>query len=633
MPHPRHLAITTAGAALALLAGFVPTATAADATAVNTAATAFSATPPNLPQLPAAQAAATWLADQLTPQGFIPNAEGSTQPSLSSMAQAVLALAAANVDLSGAARAVAYLESNVDAYVTSGGVDGPAQLALLILDAEAVGVDPTSFGGTNLVSRLLATEQTSGVDAGLFGTEAQVPAFSAGGYQQGLALTALAAAGVRNTTQTEAAVNWLVGEQCPDGGWTSPDNAGDAGNGANPCSGDPADFAGPDTNSTALAIEGLAAQGAITPSISSAALSFFSAGQDSDAGWSFYPSAVDAPQSTDPDSTSLVIQALVALGVSPTSSTFTQGGANPVSALLSFQLTSGSDIGAFYFPPAPAPANIIATYQAVPALAGLAFPFGPSGGGYTEVASDGGVFNFGNAGFFRSEGGQALNKPIVGIASTPDGKGYWEVASDGGIFSFGDGAFYGSTGNLSLNSPIVGIASTPDGKGYWLVASDGGVFAFGDAAFFGSEGGQALNKPIVGIASTPDGGGYWEVASDGGIFAFGDAAFFGSTGNLSLNRPIVGIAATSDGGGYWLVASDGGVFNFGDADFFGSEGGQSLNKPVVGIASTPDGGGYREAASDGGIFSFGDAGFVGSTGNLTLNSPIVGIAASPARSL
>ena len=38
-----------------------------------------------------------------------------------------------------------------------------------------------------------------------------------------------------------------------------------------------------------------------------------------------------------------------------------------------------------------------------------------------------------------------LNKPIVGMAATPDGDGYWLVASDGGIFSFGDAAFYGST--------------------------------------------------------------------------------------------------------------------------------------------------------------------------------------------
>src|ERR1035437_6572405 len=53
--------------------------------------------------------------------------------------------------------------------------------------------------------------------------------------------------------------------------------------------------------------------------------------------------------------------------------------------------------------------------------------------------------------------------PVVGMAATPDGKGYWLVASDGGIFSFGDAQFYGSTGSLSLNKPVVGMAATPDG--------------------------------------------------------------------------------------------------------------------------------------------------------------------------
>jgi hypothetical protein len=49
----------------------------------------------------------------------------------------------------------------------------------------------------------------------------------------------------------------------------------------------------------------------------------------------------------------------------------------------------------------------------------------------------------------------------VGIAATPDGKGYWEVASDGGIFTFGDAAFSGSLGAVALNAPIVGIATSP----------------------------------------------------------------------------------------------------------------------------------------------------------------------------
>ena len=78
-------------------------------------------------------------------------------------------------------------------------------------------------------------------------------------------------------------------------------------------------------------------------------------------------------------------------------------------------------------------------------------------------------------------GGKPLNKPIVGMAATPDGGGYWLVASDGGIFAFGDARFYGSTGAITLNQPIVGMRATPDGSGYWLVAADGGIFAFGDA--------------------------------------------------------------------------------------------------------------------------------------------------------
>ena len=71
------------------------------------------------------------------------------------------------------------------------------------------------------------------------------------------------------------------------------------------------------------------------------------------------------------------------------------------------------------------------------------------------------------------------------------GRGYWLVASDGGIFTFGDAKFYGSTGAMRLNQPIVGMAPTPSGRGYWLVASDGGIFSFGDAKFYGSTGGDA----------------------------------------------------------------------------------------------------------------------------------------------
>ncbi|MGO8871759.1 MAG: hypothetical protein ACLQPH_10235 [Acidimicrobiales bacterium] len=87
------------------------------------------------------------------------------------------------------------------------------------------------------------------------------------------------------------------------------------------------------------------------------------------------------------------------------------------------------------------------------------------------------------------------------LACGASGNGYWEVASDGGIFSFGDAGFHGSMGGTPLNQPIVGMASTPDGNGYWEVASDGGIFSFGDAGFHGSMGGTRLNQPIVGMGS------------------------------------------------------------------------------------------------------------------------------------
>ena len=80
------------------------------------------------------------------------------------------------------------------------------------------------------------------------------------------------------------------------------------------------------------------------------------------------------------------------------------------------------------------------------------------------------------------------------MAATPDGRGYWEVASDGGVFSFGDAGFHGSMGGKPLNKPVVGMAATPDGLGYWLVASDGGIFNFGDAGFFGSAGDTPLDR-------------------------------------------------------------------------------------------------------------------------------------------
>ena len=72
------------------------------------------------------------------------------------------------------------------------------------------------------------------------------------------------------------------------------------------------------------------------------------------------------------------------------------------------------------------------------------------------------------------------------MAVTPSGGGYYVVGSDGGVFCYGDAGFYGSCGDKVLNAPVVGITVTPSGRGYWLLAQDGGVFSFGDAQFLGA---------------------------------------------------------------------------------------------------------------------------------------------------
>ena len=107
------------------------------------------------------------------------------------------------------------------------------------------------------------------------------------------------------------------------------------------------------------------------------------------------------------------------------------------------------------------------------------------------------------AGFFTYEAASSQPSPGQPPSSqAPPPPGYWLVGSDGGVFAFGDAGFYGSMAGKSLAAPVVGMAATPDAKGYWLVGSDGGVFAFGDAGFYGSMAGKSLAAPVVGEAGS-----------------------------------------------------------------------------------------------------------------------------------
>ncbi len=225
--------------------------------------------------------------------------------------------------------------------------------------------------------------------------------------------------------------------------------------------------------------------------------------------------------------------------------------------------------------------------------------------------------NLSNAVAFDADGPVvgAASAPVrpafVGMATNPTGSGYWEAASDGGVFTFGGATFHGSMGGRLLNWPIVGMAATAARGGDGLVAADGRVFSAGAAGFHGTLVGRHRDPPMVGMAADRASGGYWLVAADGGIFSF-DAPFYGSTGGTRLNAPVVAMEAATDGSGYRLVAADGGVFSYRLA-FEGSEGSVHLDQPVVGVTALGPTA-YWMVARDGGIFTFGGAGFFGSEG-------------------
>jgi len=214
-------------------------------------------------------------------------------------------------------------------------------------------------------------------------------------------------------------------------------------------------------------------------------------------------------------------------------------------------------------------------------------------GGYWLVASDGGIFSFGNAGYFGSIPGlgiapagasataKKLNAPVVGMVPSSDDGGYFMVASDGGVFAFGDARFEGSCPGIGgCSGPAVAVVPDASGNGYWLVTATGNVYTFGDASYYGAPGQQ--NSPVTSAVRTADGKGYWILFANGTVDAYGDAtnlgAPVGQTGGLN---PASAIFVTSDGAGYWVSTASGAVYNYGDAPNDGSMDGEQLNGAII----------------------------------------------------
>ena len=215
-----------------------------------------------------------------------------------------------------------------------------------------------------------------------------------------------------------------------------------------------------------------------------------------------------------------------------------------------------------------------------------------------------------------------LNKPIVGMAATPDGKGYWLVASDGGIFTYGDATFYGSTGGMPPQQAHRGHGGHPRRQG--LLA---GGLRRRDLQLRRRQLLRLHRRPCTSTSPswawrpppTARATGWWPPTAGSsptatprstarpaacpqqahrrhgghprrqGLLAGGlrrRDLHLRRRRLLRLDRrhrpstsPSSAWRRPRTAGGYWLVASDGGIFNYGDAAFYGSTGGTPSTSP------------------------------------------------------
>ncbi|MGI8925558.1 MAG: prenyltransferase/squalene oxidase repeat-containing protein [Tepidiformaceae bacterium] len=200
----------------------------------------------------------------------------------------------------------------------------PAAAAKAALGAKALGLDPQSVGGSNLIAR---------ISAGLSGATGR---YADDDFSNAIAILGLACTG---NSVPASAVLALRTSQISDGGWG---------------------FGGAsDPDTTAIALQALLATGVPASDADAvAAVAYLRATQSADAGWGF------DPQESNVNSTAYVLQALIAASQDPESAAYTKAGATPVSFLLSQQQADGSFRG---FDAA------FATNQTVPALAGRTF--------------------------------------------------------------------------------------------------------------------------------------------------------------------------------------------------------------------------------------------------------------------
>ena len=271
------------------------------------------------------QEALGWLRTQQASDGGFSNgfSEGSD---VGATADAVVAIASAGEDPStwkhGGLSTVDYLAGH------AGEVEDPGLMAKVALAAVAAGQDPRAFGGVDLLGTILGAFDPG---TGYFG---------GGPYDSALSILALRAA---QEPLPPKAVDGLLAARQAEGSYSF--------------SGDPTPGTG-DSNTTGLVVQALLVAGAGGEAAPS--LDYFRRVQNADGGWTYQkPSAFG--EDTDANSTALGIQALLAAGQD------LAAWGHPERALQALQLENG----ALMFNAAAPGENLLATVQAIPALANV----------------------------------------------------------------------------------------------------------------------------------------------------------------------------------------------------------------------------------------------------------------------
>jgi hypothetical protein len=247
------------------------------------------------------------------------------------VAEVVASLVAGGIGGAPVQRALSYVSAHGAAAATK-----PAYAGRIVMGIVAGGRNPRNFGGVDYVARIKPD--------------------SAGSYDPNLYGHALSALGVLAASGRlpDAAMKHIRDHQCPDGGYAYDPGCASAGNLQNALK------SNVDTTSLVLCVFVAAGVPPSDPARTDARTFLVSAANE-ERGYGEY-----AGRPTNANSTGLALSAIAAIGESPADAPWRSGGQNPAKALRGLQRQSGA------FPP-----NDYATVQAVPGLAGVAYPVKP----------------------------------------------------------------------------------------------------------------------------------------------------------------------------------------------------------------------------------------------------------------